>query len=243
MNKQQQKTALVDAPAGANHYTRKIAITVGGAALGLAGVADAGIIHHTGGGAAFTVVGTPGSSVDWDIDGDSAAEFTLTGSGFSTESAPYTYFYNSALIDAQGSNLLFGVGADLAVFNLGEAIGATAAATLSSANLFSATGTATSNSPVLTSSTSNSPFGNLDNLIGFQFYSGSDLLTGWANFRFNGGHPGSVEITEWAYCDTDGCEINAGEAPVPEPAAPSLLLLGLGAAGVARWKKNKRDAA
>ncbi len=236
MNKQQQKPALVATPVSTSDYTRKIAMTVGGAALGLTGLADAGIIHHTGGGAAFTVEGSSSSSVDWDIDASGGAEFTL--SGFN-QTSPYfssTYFYNSAIIAAQGSSdKLFGTYSDLTVFGSGDLIGPTGSPSLTSSALLFATG--------ITVSTVGAGGSIEDKLIGFQFLKDSILLFGWANFRFDSSHPGSVEITEWAYCDGNGCSsIEAGVAPVPEPAVPSLLLLGMGAAGVARWKKNKRDA-
>ena len=249
MNKQQQKSTLVDKQAASSHYTRKIAITVGGAALGLSGLADAGIVYQVGGGSSFTAVGYNGSFVDWDIDGVDGANFTLSGSnyGFATTTtygARVNVGYNSVDIVGVGpvANRLFGtVGSNnIAGFSSGAVVGPTAGPLLGSALLASNFSVSTTGGAVVASG-AYSPLGSGNHKIGFQFLSGSDLLFGWANFGVNLSSPGSVTIIDWAYCDTAGCTIEVGDVGVPEPALPSLLLLGMGAAGVARWKKKNRE--
>ena len=205
-------------------YSRKIAITVGGAALGLSGLADAGIVHYTG--PSIGVVGETSSSAQWDIDGDGTGEFTL--SGFSSTSTSSIFIQQNDV----GDNLLK-AGSGIAVLAIGDTVPGVGFTALP-----------VSSTLVSGSASLVSPFSDGDNKIAFSFDDGANTLFGWANWYFSSANHGSVEITEWAYCDGNGCStIDVGQtASVPEPALPSLLLLGMGAAGIARWKKGKKEA-
>ena len=55
------------------------------------------------------------------------------------------------------------------------------------------------------------------------------------------GAASNYTITRWAYETTAGAAIKAGA--VPEPGTASLLLLGLGAAGVRRWRSSRQQEA
>ena len=235
-------------PAASTDYTRKIAATVGGVAMGLSGLADAGIVHHVGGGVDYTITGSGFNDVLWNIDQDGAGnhEFALYGFGSAFATGPNSSvnvdLQGGAIYEtAAGAGLLANTTGGLAIFGAGSQIGPTVATT-TGATLFYATNLATTGGYPLVSYVY-SPLSDGDNSIGFQFMIGTDSLLGWANFYFDSDFPMQVEITEWAYCDQDGCSIDAGDVgSVPEPALPSLLLLGMGAVGVARWKKNKREA-
>lgn len=78
-----------------------------------------------------------------------------------------------------------------------------------------------------------------NNVFGFRFKSGSDMLYGWGilNLSLGGDSQGaSATITEWQY-DT----VSGNVSPtVPEPSTPSLALIGLGAAGVRMWRARKK---
>lgn len=57
----------------------------------------------------------------------------------------------------------------------------------------------------------------------------------------------TLTVVDWAYCDIPNTVIQAGStegvcASVPEPSVPSLVLLGLGAAGLAGWRRRRAAA-
>ena len=225
MDGKQLETSSVEDKAASNSYTRKIAATAGGVALGLGGVADAGIIHFDNQGATHTVTQTSGSIVSWDIDGDATTDFTFEGynSGFTS----------SIVVFGHGGNNLLEGSDGIAALGNGVQIGATVAG-----YGFNALPSA---STLVYSSSIYAPFQIGDNKIAFSFEILGASLVGWANWNFVS--ETEMQITEWAYCDVDGCTIDVGETPasVPEPTIPALLLLGMGAAGVARWKKGKQE--
>lgn len=213
MNKSSQQPAKVSSASLSSNYTKKIALTVGGAALGVSGLADAGIVHWGPTdlvGVDLTIsVGETSDPILWDID-------TPTSTG----TAEFNLFVNSSNSDLVINN------------SSGGLKGLTINGTSVSSSLYLANASFAPLSPLVAG----------DNLITFTFDLLGDVLSGWANWNFSGS---DFQITEWAYCDADGCSITTGDtgASVPEPAPASLLLLGMGAAGVARWKKRKQVAA
>ena len=76
---------------------------------------------------------------------------------------------------------------------------------------------------------------------------GADTFYGWANINIDTATDGgTVTITEWAYNNTPNGSILVGQtedeevATTPEPSS-SLALLAFGAAGVYRWRKNRKS--
>lgn len=75
-------------------------------------------------------------------------------------------------------------------------------------------------------------------LIGFEFETATSgpYLYGWARMTVNNEGPGT--IVDWAYDDTPGTSIQAGE--VPEPSTMALGLLGLCATLTRRARRRSR---
>ncbi len=80
--------------------------------------------------------------------------------------------------------------------------------------------------------------------IGVKFSIDADTHYGWVAYEL-AGDTSWAKISEWAYEDTAGQSIFAGDtgAPVPEPGTAGLALLALGAAaGFRRWRNKKETA-
>ena len=80
-------------------------------------------------------------------------------------------------------------------------------------------------------------------IMGFRFDNGSGTVRyGWADVTYTSA-TNELTVTQWAYNDS-GSSILAGPIAIPEPGttAIGIGLLTLGAAGVRRWKKQKKAA-
>lgn len=80
--------------------------------------------------------------------------------------------------------------------------------------------------------------------IYFTFFSETDAqnVFGWASITadINNDLTTKVTINEWAY-ETSGGAIHVPDTvTTPEPTTSGLALLGLGAAGVAAWRRRKQ---
>jgi hypothetical protein len=84
------------------------------------------------------------------------------------------------------------------------------------------------------------PFGHFNALgegfVGLRFLDNGNFYYGWADIVVNGDY--TVALNSFAFDDT-GAAINAG-LPAPEPA--SILLMALGAMGVAAYKRRRSQA-
>lgn len=87
--------------------------------------------------------------------------------------------------------------------------------------------------------------------FGFRFKIGNNTHYGWAGLEVNldqtAGRASNFIITQWAYDSTPNQSIKAGDTgtplpptSVPEPTS-SLALLAFGAAGIYRWRKERKD--
>ncbi len=89
-------------------------------------------------------------------------------------------------------------------------------------------------------------FSNGSQFLGFRFETGTgDTLYGWAEFTINAGEGvGTVVVNQWAYNDTPDGSIEVGQTEDDAPSTPEpssgLALLAMGAAGVYRWRKNRK---
>lgn len=76
--------------------------------------------------------------------------------------------------------------------------------------------------------------------VGVRFYIGADIRYGWVNITINPDYTSTLH--RWAYEDTGG-QILAGDTAsgaIPEPA--SIVLMALGAAGLALYRKRRKAA-
>lgn len=86
-------------------------------------------------------------------------------------------------------------------------------------------------------------------LLGEQHYGWMQISVP-ANIADGSNLTGQITLVDWAYCTVPGPTINAGQtsgecgtrAEVPAPAVPALLLIGMGAAGLAQWRRRHAPA-
>jgi hypothetical protein len=194
--------------------------------------------------------------VDWDVDGDSVADFRLaafrtifyTGSGGG--SGGYSSYGLSVpngnlqlqSIGLNGQGVVNDAGGSLANFgnlangeNIGPTLGANREWGVSSINravmLSSSYQASTTNGLAIGS-----------NLIGFRFDNSGQTLYGWAELTLDETTL-SMTINQWAYDDT-GAGIKVGQissVPVPPSALLMLSGLALGAGGVLRGRKARKE--
>ncbi len=216
-------------------YTQKLSLMAGSvsALYLLPSQAEAAVIYKTD---SFSV--TPGSnaSVEWDVDGVNGNEFVLQN--YSNGGNSFISL-NSFSRNARG--MVQEITTNSALFN-NLAAGFVVGPTLASGFQFGPAGQ-NYRSVLFNSTMVGYPFkGGVigSNFIGFKFDSASNTRYGWAELTLTSN---SVTINRWAYEDS-GAAIAVGQTSsssqsVPEPSS-SLGLLGLGAAGVLRWKKRRQ---
>lgn len=211
----------------------------------LAGVATTSTVTSH---AAVVSSPTVGSGISpnfsWDVDNDGTTDFELTGRNF--DDAGYTS-------SSSGGGGNFGRkvaaadnGADgLAKLTAGFVVGASMPGFKFSDN---AQGAVTIINPAYSYSGNIYPariggdagrqgwtIGDID-YFGFRFTSGVNTYYGWGTLSIT---DSTFTITEAYYDNTPGASIVVGNASaVPEPAS-SAALLGLGAAGIAAWRRRR----
>jgi len=179
--------------------------------------------------------------VDWDVDGDSVADFrleafrTIVYSSGSNTSRPYGNLQlNSSNLNGQGMVQNTGDAAtSLKNLNPGETVGPV----LDPGNQWSPS----VNRTMMTSSSYSGFSTDLvgaGNLIGFRFLANGDqTLYGWAELSLDEAAL-SMTIEQWAYEDNGG-GIKVGQVPLPPSALLMLSGLALGAGGVLRGRKAR----
>ncbi len=205
---------------------------------------DADIVYN---GSEFTVTQST-LDTEWDVDGDGANDFF-----FRKDSYGSTFLYISIDMNSNGGRngrgfINFGAGSssdDVRNLPAGFRIGG------SLANGYSWGASAQSDRNAVFGSVGSGYYQypgmdmqgfNLDEsgYVGFRFESSGSLHYGWARMTLNSSPDyGSVTIHEWAYNDTSGGSILAGQS-IPEPGhLGGLAALACGAAGLRRTRRKR----
>lgn len=231
--------------------------------------AQAGVIYYD---TPLVITPDLGTSIEWNVDNKGGAEFALFGN-YSYSSNPYsnpghytptgsggstwvsgTYSYNpwtnrNVGIADHGLNgrgmVQASVGSDPRLFQnlpVGFILGPTLAAgyrlTRGSVMRWVASNSSLARSAV--------GFGSgVNGYFGFKFTDGVDLFFGWAEINIDAPNT-TYTINRWAYNDTPDGSIKVGQTAsisIPEPSTPSLLLIGMGAAGIRAWRRRKQASA
>lgn len=219
-------------------------VTIGVAASVLApAAADSAVMTNR---AALAVsFSDPETSVGWDVDGDGMDEFRLTIVTTDIIVGSENRVQERILLTSSGLKGFGFLGTDTAepgikALNPGDRVGPTLATGTwgipNDPTRFLAGHTVTFSEPAFGTSWLAQRGG--DQLIGFRFNGRSGLQYGWAiiNVNLDGGDT-RVTIEQWSYETNADTAVIASEPPL---VAPSLALLGLGAAGVRRWRQIRQ---
>jgi len=241
-------------------------VAVSAAALySVSAVVNAGLISNDNG---FSVSGN--QSVTWDVDGNGIIDFSfsanqrfVSATSFGASSgalAKITGFARSVAGNSFTSTSGFGNQVTRKRSNKFFQVAKTTSNTLTE------NGSLNNNINLVSSNTlPASSFGNGsdiftsfvdgDGILGFKVFTPGDesnFFLGWANISITslGNFSPLLTINSWCYSDNNAdVHIESCEAPVddpakvPEPSTSALLALGLGAAGIRRWKAQRKARA
>lgn len=245
-------------------FTDKAGMTLAVSASLLAPtVADAAIVHVSDRPVTAAIISmTPhADSFAWDVDGDGTAEFTLKQANWRYPVGSRTFYSGRISLTSSGPvNGRGMVGRYSWNPSSGQLILPLPRSSLVGPTLANGYwgGPGVTSRPILSfgydslhppapSFTPSSHFGfdtGGDNLIGFAFDPGDGVRYGWARLTLAADFFNSaVTIHEWAFEDEPGDSIHVGSVPAPPAALSALTLLGLGAAGVRRWRRQRQDEA
>ena len=202
------------------------------------GMANAELVYKDSGLSVNSSPLTP-NTAEWDIDGDNSVDFTFS---VITSNKTSNFYLSTTNVKIRG----FGVGSNKffnTPFNIGDPISGLASSKVTSLDFATFS--------VFKSYGSASSFGSVagDFLYGFEFNLDGNKTLGWADITLValGLNETSLTINNWCYEKDSKVTPTAGDSDckvssvdVPEPPIASLLLLGLGAAGVRRWRDQKR---
>ena len=247
--------------------TQKAAMTAGSlSALAFApAAAQAATVTVSGSPVSLSMTAADLATATWDVDGADGVDFQLwkngpAGSGSVHLGSQIVTYYNFgsslngrglvapdvtapyASWSARPLQQSFSVGPTLAT---GYAWGAGSVSGYAFRNALNTWNTALPGGPTYYIGYGfNYGFNTGDNIFGFRFDdSDGDRHYGGANINFDTDN-GVVSITKWAYeTEPDTAVHVPAPAVIPLPGAHALGLLGLGAAGLARWRQRKKDKA
>jgi hypothetical protein len=217
-----------------------------GVAVSASATAQAAVVPSLTVGSGITPPASVGSFY-WDVDGDSIADFRLLHGSLSEVSINEANFDDANGGRLVGERIVTAYGSSVR----GDAIKKLTAGFIVGANMPGFDfGTSPQTSVTMTSS------GNIGNdaaaqgwsfgdtgYFGFKFTSGPDTFYGWGVLSITGSPIGQgFIITEAYYENTPGLSIEVGSlTSIPEPASAAALL-GLGAAGIAAWRRRRPAA-
>lgn len=198
--------------------------------------AQAGIIYNN---ASLSIRATSRVDVGWDVDNNGTNEFALWmwGTGWREAAGLRAVSNARGMVQKQGDRAF-----DIRNLSVGFVVGPTLKAGyqrgVSHTWLTVVEGRGVASSAKGFSA-------NTPGYLGFSFTKdGTDLFYGWAKMTIGVPNNGFT-IDGWAYNNIAGASIQVGEgaSSVPEPATPSLLLIGLGAGGLRAWRRRKQALA
>lgn len=217
-----------------------VAIASGSQAYGaIVNVATPATLTNTAG-------STSATSVTWDVNGDSIADFTFScrynnGAGV---------IWQDNMTGATGNSVL-GYGSTANAFRYGSAfsLGTSISATPPAGTAFE-----TAVQTIMGSVYNGTPYGGFAatsapgtgsvtagtfSYAGFSFVAGGNTFYGWLRMSVNAG---SMQFASASYNNTPGTAIAAGAQAVPEPGTLAGLALGAAALGGVAWKRRRQAA-